>query len=835
MARPMMNPTASQSVSVPCLSGGINPGSVGEAVADNQLTDCLNVWAKGGEVITRPKLVEKVKAKNINIDYDSLQKIEIFFEGKKAFFAVDKFLNIIFFTADNSICIINNFCGAELQVNKFLLYSGTAKENHSIGAFLLVDFGEIKDIWEFTYHEGVLSYKGGTIQNKAYIPKVIINGWGNNYEKLPKKADSEDPKTTELEGYNLLSGGFRATYTTDSISHTFKLPELPKGKVTVEIDMSAVATNSTSVRWANGDNSQKLLSIYTEDYTKDSGFYKYNGDNVCEKVSLLTFTFEDGNSSSNESYYIDGSFDFYTGSGELRKRCYYRSRFCGFINRETGTFNFPFIKENKYLLKYKNGGTITETIQGPINNAESVTALTGTDENGAEITVNTADCYGAFFDINEGKFKTYVCTSGDEKTVFPQMYVVREPAWLVFPRSGNLLNNINVTVSGEINNDDLNKIIDNNISCSYGGTVGLNYGYRSFVGGNNHRIYFSDIDNPYYFPENCYFGIGSNNEKVTAFGKQSGYLVIFKENSIYYTYEEEVENNSSSSSSESEKVSNQAVIDITAGYRYRLFNLNSSVGCDLPSTIQLCMNRLIFACSDGNVYVLNSLSNYSERNIFLVSGLIRNRLVKFTKKEWEKAFAVDCNGYYMLFAGNDGFVLDYNKNEYKYVSSYTSNSAVSKYGLFSWWPWSFPKYLRLGCATDNSITLFFDGEDSKEFCTLDFNTPEDETESYIVTKFFDFSHPDYNKGINSVSLGLGNDYDSTVFVEFLTDAGERPTIPFEIYNTGQRGTASYNNAIPIKPKIKLCRKFGIKITADGPFALSSVIINYTLKGAIKHG
>ena len=849
MLMPKLNNENSKRVSIPALSGGINSGANAQAVSDNQVTDSRNVWYKGGEVVTRPKLVTTSECENLNFDYDSCQKIEIFFAGKKAFFGVDKFLNVIFFTADNSISIVKNFSVNGLTVNKFLLYSGNSKYSSSIGVFLLVNvcyrtdhLSYENEIWEFSFVNGTLSCARGTVADKAYIPHVIINGWGNNYANLPRDTDSKAPVSTQLEGYNLLNGSYYCTYTTDSISNGFKLPvavDEITGAVKVEVDMSAVNTKTKSV-WLGGSTEDPKLFADGIDYTQ-TGFYKVITEGgTARKVSKLEFNIPAGETKSKEIYIIDGTFEFYSADGSKKLiRTYYRSKFFCALNADRDKFSFPFIKEDKYIGKYSESAEFWDCVQGEKLKGEAVTTLKGTNSDGKELTVDLGNSYLAYYDMLPGneteEFVTLKHEENGALTFFPYLKSFKSPMWLSFPRSGNLLNNIKATVLNNVIPDDFNKIIDNNISCNYGGSVGLNYGYRTFVGGNNHRVYFSDIDNPYYFPENCYFGIGSNNEKVTAFGKQNGYLVIFKENSICYTYEEKVESGSSANTTESERVSNQTIVDITANYRYRLFNLNSSVGCDLPDTVQLCMNRLIFANSDGNVYVINSLSNYSERNIFLVSDLIKDRLRKITKYEWKKAFAVDCNGYYMLFAGNDGFLLDYNKNEYKYLSSYTSNSNVSKYGLFSWWPWQFPKFLRFGCATDNEIALFFDSDSTNEFCTLDFTTPEDETESYITSKFFDFSAPDYYKGIEKLSLEIGNDYDSDIFVELITDGGTVREVPIPIIKTGTKGNADYLREKNIYPMIKLCRKFGFKITALGPLSLSSVIINYSVKGNTKNG
>lgn len=47
-------------------------------------------------------------------------------------------------------------------------------------------------------------------------------------------------------------------------------------------------------------------------------------------------------------------------------------------------------------------------------------------------------------------------------------------------------------------------------------------------------IYWSEADNPLYFPESNSALVGDAGSAVTAFGQQNDSLVIFKENEIYY-------------------------------------------------------------------------------------------------------------------------------------------------------------------------------------------------------------------------------------------------------------------------------------------------------------
>lgn len=832
MFMPTMNSSRVQRVKVPYLSGGINPGSVGEAVSDNQLTDCLNVWFKGGEVVTRPKLVSITKAVSEDFDVESMQSVYSRFDGKKIKFSCDKRLNFIIQSADNSIFDTGRFEIEAQEDITFLLYTGTGKIKHSTGVFLLLKYdytdGETlfhnKLLIEFYYENGdcknSVSEKVYDL-NDLYIPQVIINGTGNFNANLPRTDDAEYPKATQLEGFNLLTGAYKCTFTTDSISQAYKLPIAPDGKIKISVNTLNMCIGDSFCFCQYGEKSITIENI-------QGGFYKKNSDGTVTKVNTLEFTIEDEKDTANEIYYIDGRYIWYSADGTIRKELvYYRNKFQCKVDRNTGYISFPFMLQDEPFLYKASAETTTDKFTGLTLNATPTYNL---EDTSLKISVNTTGAYVVSFNSEINGENVNMHTEGEYNTYFLKVDAWKNKSNLAMPRNGSIGNNMEVIVYNSVDESNFDKIVNCNVSEYYGGTVGLNHGTRSFVSGKDNYIYFSDVDNPLYFPENCYFGIGASGEKVTALSKQGGYLVIFKKNSIYCTYETKIENENSS-----EDLENQVIVDITAQYMYRIMSVNSEIGCDLPDTIQLCMNKLIFANSDGNVYVLNSLSNYSERNIFVVSGLIKDKLKKYEFSDWKAAFAVDYQGYYMIFVDDMGFVLNYNKNSYKYVGSYTTDSNVQKYGLFSWWIWQFPKYLKFGISTDNNISLILSQDGTFELCSLS-DEPETECESYIVSKFFDFDMPDAYKGIERLQIDMGNDYDSTVWLEHLTDAGnDIINEPIEIYQSGERGKATYSRGRVNYPKIRLCRKYGFKISADGPMALSSVIINYSVKGSVKNG
>lgn len=188
--------------------------------------------------------------------------------------------------------------------------------------------------------------------------------------------------------------------------------------------------------------------------------------------------------------------------------------------------------------------------------------------------------------------------------------------------------------------------------------------------------HWSDTNNPLYFPENNYAYIGESNQPVTAFGKQSDMLVIFKEREMYYA------NYVAGAAFTAQDIIEGNIVDVTAYMaQFPVTQIHAGIGCDCPDTVQLCNNRLVWATSGGKIYSLVSTTPYSERNIRELSGMIESRLKATGIDALKKATSGDFDGYYVLQAGNLLFLLDYNSSGYENVTSYTGKNAQRAYAM----------------------------------------------------------------------------------------------------------------------------------------------------------
>ena len=126
---------------------------------------------------------------------------------------------------------------------------------------------------------------------------------------------------------------------------------------------------------------------------------------------------------------------------------------------------------------------------------------------------------------------------------------------------------------------------------AFGGESGsASGGTRVFLsrnGENPRTLWYSDAGGGLgrgmaYFPVTQCMELIQNNDAVTAFGKQAGELIVFKERSIFIlSYES----------------------DGREAY-YPIREFHASVGCDIPNSVQLIDSRLVFANTAGGVFMI---------------------------------------------------------------------------------------------------------------------------------------------------------------------------------------------------------------------------------------
>lgn len=367
-----------------------------------------------------------------------------------------------------------------------------------------------------------------------------------------------------------------------------------------------------------------------------------------------------------------------------------------------------------------------------------------------------------------------------------------------------------------------------------GDRSGLGGGTRLFFAGNPEKknlVCWSDINNPLFFPESSYAYVGDSDGAVTAFGKQTDLLVIFKEHEIYamqyvagksYTVDD---------------VTSGRVTDVTAlAATFPLTPLHPSIGCDCPNSVRLVNNRLVWISSDRHVYMMPSVNQWSERNVRDITARIRPALEEHTTAELKDTWAGEFYGYYFFMAGSAVFLLDVGNSAFQSYQYYSSESKASR--MLPWYIWHLPQDLSLRAVlSDNeSVTLTtVDIDGNMTVYTFEGDTDDGaDIPAYFVTKGYTFGRGDQKKRIPRCTVAVENTENGAIRVSYLTDGGEYAD-PFLITTEGgtRERQAGHVRCVPLTPHICRCRAFGLRFESEKTMAVQGISLQYSMQGDMK--
>lgn len=403
-------------------------------------------------------------------------------------------------------------------------------------------------------------------------------------------------------------------------------------------------------------------------------------------------------------------------------------------------------------------------------------------------------------------------------------YFIAESGGLTPPLPG-LANNMTVTASKAWTAKEKGRIASMSFSAWLGGSQ-AGCDSRQFISGSPehpNRIYWSGQGQPLYFPETNYIAVGDINQAITAFGKQDGMLVIFKEREIYSLSRPD-------GTVSAEKVDGQLVQTVTATSDYfPLTQLHGQVGCTAPHSVALCGNRLCWADGLGSVYTLIGDSvGYTVREL---STLIAPALHAHEKNAWTEATAAVARGYYLLYVDHTIYALRVDEKAFKqYAGVYNDSKAQQN---LAWYVWTLPQEYVIQFLVTNGYTL---GASARyETDTAQYELPmytEDGADSRFLdntwttlpivssfrTKQYDCGDPVGRKHVLRVHLGVEN-----------TDGAE---MRFAYLRNGERITESktlkdaVSGDIVLAPNLARTLRFGFEVQATGKVATDTLTFTY---------
>jgi hypothetical protein len=321
-----------------------------------------------------------------------------------------------------------------------------------------------------------------------------------------------------------------------------------------------------------------------------------------------------------------------------------------------------------------------------------------------------------------------------------------------------------------------------------------------------------------YFPDTQYELLSQNNEPITTAAKQAGELIIFKTSSLF---------------------SISYVFDGTQVF-YPIREFNSAIGCDMPGSVQLIDNNLVFGNSRQGVFMIASTAGTAEENVKPISGNINGSKLSpglLQEPDILTATSIDFDRKYWLCTGSNVYLWDYGQSPFYGYSDYDKAQRRLAWYRFSnisadiWYGDTSLYY-----ASANKIVKFHTTH-------ADFG---ETIEAYWYSKAFDFGASNYLKTITQVWPSVRVDTNSSILFQI---SNEKKEISFEkelaISNFSWLGfnwaslswnVQKYAKPFKLKPKMKKIVYCQLKFYNNDQYrdmGITDIVLEFFVNGKVK--
>ncbi len=266
--------------------------------------------------------------------------------------------------------------------------------------------------------------------------------------------------------------------------------------------------------------------------------------------------------------------------------------------------------------------------------------------------------------IHQGTYSATKSFLGSEVTA----YVNREKGMVYFLLNGS---NFPIPIMNEYGENNIRIFAKKNMENAFGAIVSsscyTSFGEKQlFSGGEEgNRIYYTEYDNPLYFPQVFDNEIGAADEAVTALKVFGGKLIAFKANEIY----EIGIKNGGNFNRTALLADNGAFFKNADTFNIKL--IDGETGCSDGKTAVICGNKLVW-CSDNTVYSLKGGVGSAEKIISLNGNLNEsNEIYSFSAAIGEN----------YIFCGTQRAVIINTENSGAYNWSFPEGVSIK--GVFS--------------------------------------------------------------------------------------------------------------------------------------------------------
>lgn len=380
----------------------------------------------------------------------------------------------------------------------------------------------------------------------------------------------------------------------------------------------------------------------------------------------------------------------------------------------------------------------------------------------------------------------------------------------------------NIWITAYKDYDKKSRITGCKVALPFGGeSSGVDGGSRVFVMSNDDyplKYWRSDLglNQSYgmtYFPDTSEEMLDQNSDPICTAAKMEGELIVFKTNSIFaigYAFDGE-------------------------NVFHPVRECHSSIGCDMPGSVQLIDNRLVFCNTQSGVYTLISSSNRLENTVKPLSANINSLL--FSQSELSSACSVDFERYYWLCVGDKVFLWDYEQTPYTNYSDYEkAQRRLAWYAFDGIDANDFCADGDLYYASDNGIVQF----------TKNKNDFDGAFEAYFTSKAFDLNNPNVKKTFMELYPSFRSDGDvkATVRVgnektdNYMSRGVDIRSFDWDDFSWGAFtwNIIKFTKTIVMKLRMKMVSYLQVEVVGNEinrSFGLTGIRITYYLNRKVK--
>lgn len=375
------------------------------------------------------------------------------------------------------------------------------------------------------------------------------------------------------------------------------------------------------------------------------------------------------------------------------------------------------------------------------------------------LTTKDLDNYDS---LQDESIKPKVEINGEEWTYDPTLATTKtfkvdytEGKITLSQAAGEGVNNVVITAY-KTEQKYIDKIMASKYYCNFGG----NNNSRLFLAGGGESIYYySEVFDATYFPENNYASVGNGEEDITGFGQQYNVLIVYKPREMYsLTYYVQDSNDTT----QEEQVGKGA---------FQSQVVNARIGCDVPDSIQLINNELVWLSTTEGVCILTSTNILDERNVRPISRNINGGYRKpglLQEENLKNAISIDYDNKYWLSVNGKIYLWDYAISPYANTGDLDKDAKRLSWFLFD--NFNVGKFVKYGLdliwqygSKINTISQSYD----------DFGDP---IQAIYQTPLFQFNAENYLKNVNNVFVQVRADTAAKIEMYYITEEeaeGER--------------------------------------------------------------